>query len=138
MGSKKVAQLFKKRRGEDDNEGVTTMEIPKDLEVPAELPARGSTVIFVYGNPQAIGAPLVDMVTIVTRTTDQGLITGWAFTELGMTAAGPDGRPVALPPMIPVGNLPYSSKPKPLTWHYDDEGEEPEEESEQAEEESDA
>ena len=123
-GSKKIAQMLRKKNEEKKNEGVTTMELPKELEVPDPLPSRGEMVIFTYGDPNIVGSGTVEMVTLVTACTDEGLVTGSAFTQMGMTAAGPGGRPVPLPPLIPVGNVPYSSESKKLSWKYDGEVEE--------------
>jgi len=124
-GSKRIATLLRKeneaKKKKEKESGVTTMQIPDELEVPDPLPARGTMVIFTYGDPNIIGGSTVEMVTLVTNCTEQGLVTGWAFTQMGMQAAGPNGQPVGLPPLIPVGNVPYSSESKKLSWRYDEE-----------------
>jgi hypothetical protein len=115
----KIVDILRKKNEVRQQAGMTTMEVPAQLELVEVLPKRGSMVIMTYGDPNIIGGNTVEMVTLVVDCSEEGLVTGWAFTQMGMTAAGPRGQPVALPPLIPVGNLPYNSKGAKLSWRYD-------------------
>lgn len=107
------------RKQQEKEDNVTKMPLPDDLVVPDPLPLRGDTVILSYGNPHEIGSPVVQLVMVVTGVTEDGLVSGSAFTDPRMTAMDPrTGRPVQMQPIIPVGNVPYNPDGAKLSWCF--------------------
>ena len=95
-------------------------KILKHSNVPRKKPYVGASVIFMYGNPTAIGTPTVPMSATVTSmgSTDGRIINGRAFTDPGVSGTTPDGKPIHIPALIPMIGAKYSTSGGKLTWHW--------------------
>lgn len=88
-------------------------------DVPVGLPKVGDFVFVAWGDPNLIGAPLLDLACLVTHAQENGRINGHLFFDPTSTGMDPrTGREIAMPPMAPVANLPYSKTRRALTWRY--------------------
>ena len=86
-------------------------------EVPAEVPTVGSIVQINWGDPSLVGADLICMPMIVTLIDQKnGRINGQMVTDPTMTGMGQGGKVIPLPPLIPIGNVPYSKERRAMTW----------------------
>jgi hypothetical protein len=68
-----------------------------------------------------IGTPKIQLamfVSSVVANSPDGRLHGWILMDPSMTMPGPNGRPVQVPPLIPVGNVPYSRAHKAMTWRF--------------------
>jgi len=88
--------------------------------VPSKKPYVGADVIFMYGNPTAIGTPTVPMAAKITSmgSVDGRIVNGRAFTDPGVSGTTPDGRPIQIPSLIPMIGAKYSTSGGKLTWHW--------------------
>ena len=105
--------LDKKRESEKEAE-LERLEANK----PEIIPPVGSIVRFYYGDPMLLNAPVVELPAVVTSCDKWGRINGWGWVDPGMTAMGPDGKPVRVPPMIPIGQSSYHPDGEKLTWRW--------------------
>lgn len=87
---------------------------------PSKIPFMGAQVIFMYGNPHAIASPTVPMSAIVTSmgSLDGRIVHGRAFTDPGVSGTTPEGKPIEVPPVIPMIGAKYSTSGAKLTWHW--------------------
>lgn len=114
-----VKDLLKKK-AERQREAASSIAIEVDGEVPEKAPRIGDLVLLTWGDPQLVGGPLIDIafiLTLVDPTT--GRVNGQMLTDPTMKGMDPrTGEAVSLPPIVPMGNVPYSATPKAMTWRY--------------------
>jgi hypothetical protein len=88
-------------------------------DVPTGLPQVGDFVFVAWGDPNLIGAPLLDLACLVTHAQENGRINGHLFFDPTSTGMDPrTGREIAMPATAPVANLPYNKTRRALTWRY--------------------
>jgi hypothetical protein len=87
---------------------------------PNKKPYLGAQIVFMYGNPMAIGSPTVPMAAVITSfgSTDGRIVNGRAFTDPGVSGTTPAGEPIQVPPLIPMIEARYSTSGAKLTWHW--------------------
>lgn len=79
------------------------------------VPHVGSMVIFSYGDPREIRGQVIDLPMVVVAIEGTN-VAGQAFLYPGTVVDTPQGRmPVGL---MPVPGVPYSDKPKAMTWRW--------------------
>lgn len=106
---------------QERRQGGVARELPQDLVVPEQLPRPGDRVVFVYGDTNLVGSPKIEMLMFVTSASKNGLVNGYMMPDpaMGLQQHGPGGRPVPLPPLMPVAQAPYSPRVRgKLTWHW--------------------
>lgn len=109
-----LSSLLKDKREKEEEEELQKLQASK----PEVMPTVGSIILFYYGDPVLINSPVVELPAVVTGVDEWGRINGWAWVDPGATAVGPDGRPVRVPPMIPLGQVAYSDSGQKLTWRW--------------------
>lgn len=94
------------------------------VEVEGELPERaarvGDTVLMTWGNPQLVGGDTIEIPLIVTLSDPStGRLNGQMICDPTMQGMDPrSGRPVQMPSIVPVANLPYSVSSRAMTWRH--------------------
>lgn len=102
-------------------EGITAQQFAVEGEAPIRLPRPGETVEFTWADPAMVGAPKLTLgllVSLVLAGSKDGRVNGWVIMDPTMQMSDPQGRPVQVPPLVPVGNAAYSREPKPMTWRF--------------------
>ena len=112
--AKSLSGLLQEKRKKEEEEELQKLQANK----PEIMPMVGSLIRFYYGDPVLLNSPVVELPAVVTTVDEWGRINGWAWVDPGATAVGPDGRPVRVPPMIPLGQVPYSNDGEKLTWRW--------------------
>lgn len=112
-------KLEKERQAKSNQAGHIAFEV--EGEEPARQPYIGELVRLHWGDPNLVGAPVIPLTLIVTTVGAGGRVNGQAFTDPAMSGVGQDGRPISLPPLIPMGNLPFAREPRAMTWQHIDE-----------------
>lgn len=98
--------------------GGGTQVYPVDGEVPTRWATTGDVVIVCWGDPSLVGGELIDLPAIVTRGESNGRMNAQCVVDPGAVGAGADGRPAAMPPLLPIANCPYSKERRALTWRW--------------------
>ena len=117
---KSLEDALKRKQAIKDEEGhVQQFSVTGDA--PDRMPHAGESVEFTFSDPTMIGSPKFDLGMFVSKAypeTEDGRVNGWVLMDPGMQIMGPNGRPVQVPPLVPVGNVPYCREHKPMTWRY--------------------
>jgi len=120
--SSAVRNLMRKKLREEKKEREKSQEgqvqaFEVEGHAPDEMPVVGQIVQITWGDPMMIGGETFKMPLIVTLVNDKtGRINGQMVTDPTMTGMGPNGNVVPLPPMIPIGNIPFNDERRPMTW----------------------
>lgn len=88
---------------------------------PAWQPHAGEVVEFVWADPALVGSPQLVLGFLVSRVipdSKDGRVNGWCIMDPTMQLSDPHGRPVQVPPLVPIVNAAYSRERKPLTWRF--------------------
>lgn len=129
--SSAVRNLMRKKLREEKKEQEKSQEkqvqaFEVEGETPNQNPVVGQIVQITWGDPTLIGGDTFKMPLIVTLVNDKsGRINGQMVTDPTMTGMGPGGKPVPLPPLIPIGNIPYNESRRPMTWCWVESNSEP-------------
>jgi hypothetical protein len=114
----KKAQKEAKAPKAEELRGEVAIEVDS-TDVPTGLPQVGDFVFVAWGDPNLIGAPLLDLACLVTHAQENGRINGHLFFDPTSTGMDPrTGREIAMPATAPVANLPYNKTRRALTWRY--------------------
>ena len=117
-----------KRKAQEAQEAQVS-QFSIEGEEPVRFPRAGETVEFTWADPAMIGAPALQLgffVSQALKRSKDGRINGWVLMDPTMQMADAHGRPVQVPPLVPVANTAYSKERKPMTWRYFADAEEPE------------
>lgn len=129
MASSNVSDLLKRKAEKEKAKAEREAEASQEegtfaVEVEAtgmpERPARvGDIVVLTWGDPTLIGSPTIEIPLIVTLADAQsGRVNGQMVCDPTMQGADQRGRPVQMPSVVPVANVPYALEPRPLTWRH--------------------
>lgn len=128
MSNNNVTDILKKKREQKEAaQAAQAAQAAEDavvsVEVEGDLPERaaqiGDVVLLTWGDPQLVGGPTFDVALIVTLTDPKtGRVNGQMVSDPTMQGMDQRGRPIALPPMVPMANVPYASTPRALTWRH--------------------
>ena len=116
-----VSDLLKRKA---DKQAAKTEEVGVAVEVEGETPESaaevGEIVLMTWGNPQLVGGETIEIPLIVTLVDPQsGRVNGQMICDPTMQGMDPrTGRPVAMPPVVPVANVPYAATPRAMTWRH--------------------
>lgn len=115
-----VKDLLKKKAEKVEKVEPENVAVEVDGDVPARAPRTADLVLLTWGDPQLVGGPLIDIPFILTLADPAtGRVNGQMITDPTMQGMDPrTGRSIPLPGIAPVANVPYSAKPKALTWRY--------------------
>lgn len=127
--SNNVKDLLKRRNEAQEKQQATRKQQSQgaegvaiemdDGDLPQIMPEPGDVVVLSYGDPSLIDMPLVDIPVIVTLVdAKNGRLNGQMILDPSMQGMGPGGRPVQMPPVAPVANVPHSAKPRAMTWRH--------------------
>tara|TARA_Y100000034_G_scaffold133006_1_gene197422 strand:- start:2253 stop:2726 length:474 start_codon:yes stop_codon:yes gene_type:complete len=99
---------------------IKTKRVKGHANSPSKKPYLGASVIYMYGNPTAIGSPTVPMSAVVTSmgSMDGRIVNGRALTDPGVSGTTPAGKPIEIPAWIPMVGARYSTSGAKLTWHW--------------------
>lgn len=114
---KSLEDALQKRKAKREESQAFSVE----GESPVRLPHVGESVEFTWADPTLVGSPQLTLgflVSLVIPNSKDGRINGWCLMDPTMQMADPHGRPVQVPPLVPVGNAAYSRERKPMTWRY--------------------
>ncbi len=106
---------------EEDDGKAKVQQFSVEGEVPRRMPRHGETVEFTWAEPNLLGAPQMHLgflVSYILPESKDGRINGWCIMDPTMQTADRQGRPVPVPPLIPVVNAAYSRERKPMTWRF--------------------
>lgn len=109
----------KKANGTSETNGVSQFTV--EGEAPVRMPRHGETVEFTWADPMMVGAPQMNLgfiVSMANPASKDGRINGWVVMDPTMQVADQMGRPMQVPPLIPVANAAYSRERKPMTWRF--------------------
>ena len=117
-----VSDLMKKKaekRARETEEVGVAVEV-EGGELPAKAAQVGEIVLLTWGNPMEIGGSTITIPMIVTLVDEQsGRLNGQMICDPTMQGMDPrSGRPVAMPPIVPVANVPYAATPRAMTWRH--------------------
>lgn len=120
MAKSNVTELLKKQAKKQEVEGVA---VEVEGEVPAKAARVADLVILTWGDPNLVGGQTIEIPMIVTLSDPaSGRINGQMICDPTMQGMDPrSGRPVQMPSVVPVANVPYSETPRPLTWRFREE-----------------
>jgi hypothetical protein len=116
-----VSDLLKKKA---EKRAVETEEVGVAVEVEGETPEMaakvGEIVLLTWGNPQLVGGETIEIPLIVTLVDPKsGRLNGQMICDPTMQGMDPrTGRPIAMPPVVPVANVPYAATPRAMTWRH--------------------
>lgn len=120
---KSLEEKLKAKRQEKEE----AQQFAVEGEAPDHLPHVGQSVEFCWADPTMIGTPKLALGLLVSKVatdSEDGRLNGWVIMDPSMQMPDSQGRPVQVPPLIPVGNVPYSRERKPMTWRFHGEGDE--------------
>lgn len=121
---KSIENALKERKAKAEAAEVSKAQVTQfaiEGESPVRMPRHGETVEFTWAEPQMIGAPQMHLgflVSYVVGNSKDGRVNGWVVMDPTMQTADHLGRPVQVPPLIPVANAAYSRERKPMTWRF--------------------
>lgn len=113
--------LKAKKAAKEEEQEAAQQQFAVQGEAPERVPHVGQTVEFTWADPTMIGSPKMDLALFVSKVaadSEDGRLNGWVLMDPSMQMADRSGRPVQVPPLIPVGNVPYSRDRKPMTWRF--------------------
>lgn len=116
-----VSDLLKKKAEKKVAEETTeAIAVEVEGEQPEQQARVGDVVLLTWGDPREIGGATISIPLIVTLVDEKtGRVNGQMITDPTMQGMDPrSGRPVPVPSVVPVGNVPYSSTPRAMTWRY--------------------
>lgn len=114
---KSLLEQKAKKKQEATEAPIQAQAVEVEGEVPDTVPKVGDIVLVSWGNPVLIGSPIVTIPCIVTHVLATGRLNGQMFFDPTSEGVDPaSGRPVSLPPVAPIANVPYSKTPRALTW----------------------
>jgi hypothetical protein len=117
---KSLEDALQKRKAKREEE-AQAQSFSVEGEAPVRVPHVGEAVEFTWADPTLVGSPQLTLgffVSLVIPSSKDGRINGWCLMDPTMQMADPHGRPVQVPPMIPVANAAYSRERKPMTWRF--------------------
>ena len=86
-------------------------------ELPKKFPDITDWVIYWWGDPTVQASPSIPIQMKVTSGIPQtGQISGIAFFDPGTQLVDAEGKPLQVPPLMPVPMVPYSPEGRKLTW----------------------
>lgn len=115
-----VTELLKKKaekRVEREEVGVA---VEVEGEAPEKAASVGEVVLLTWGNPMEIGSNTIEIPLVVTLVDPtSGRVNGQMICDPTMQGMDPrSGRPVTMPPIVPVANVPYAATPRAMTWRH--------------------
>lgn len=122
---KSLEEALKAKKAKQEAEEAEIQQFTVQGEAPDRVPHVGQTVEFTWADPTLVGSPKLDLAMFVSKVlvdSQDGRLNGWVLMDPSMQLAGPNGRPVQVPPLVPVGNVPYSRERKPMSWRFHGDG----------------
>lgn len=116
-----VTELLKKKAEKRaEREEVDGVAVEVEGETPETAATVGEVVLLTWGNPMEIGGNTIEIPLIVTLVdAATGRLNGQMICDPTMQGMDPrSGRPVAMPPVVPVANVPYAAAPRAMTWRH--------------------
>jgi len=119
-----VADLMKKKAEKkvavEQEQEAMAIEVEGDM--PEKIARVGDIVLLTWGDPNMIGTPMFDVALVVTLADPKtGRLNGQMITDPTMQGMDPrSGRPVPIPSVVPVANVPFSATQRPMTWRHRD------------------
>lgn len=118
---KSIEKALQERKAKAAEAQPQVQQFAVEGEAPVRMPRHGETVEFTWAEPMMVGAPQMHLgflVSFVMPNTKDGRVNGWCVMDPTMQTSAPDGRPMQVPPLIPVVNAAYSKERKPMTWRF--------------------